>query len=223
MKVHDLMSTPPLAVPPDMTLRDLAVFLTEHDVSGVPVVTEGRVVGVVSASDIVERERGPDIESRTVWARLLRRRRPAAAYASTVGQAMRSPAITIEPWMSVYEAAWLMSTYDVNRLPVLDRDELVGVVARSDLVRFFARSDHDIERDVREKLALLEAPHISVTSDHGRVVLEGELGAELELTCLPHLVSGVPGVVDVDCRVTVRGEHHEPEPVARQAGGGEVP
>lgn len=216
VRVRDVMSAPPLTVPPDMSLRDLAAFLTEHDVSGVPVVEDGRVVGVVSASDIVERERGPDIDSRSLRSRFSRRRRPPAAYAATVGEAMRSPPITIEAWMSVYEAAWLMSFYDLNRLPVLDRDELVGVIARTDLVRYFARSDRDIERDVQEKIELLETPRISVTADHGRVMLEGELGSSIELACLPHLVSSVPGVVDVVSNVTLRVESgtSEPRPAA---------
>jgi len=204
VRVRDLMSTPPLVVPPDMGLRDLAVFLTQHDISGVPVVEEGSVVGVVSTSDVVERERGPDLESRSLRSRLLRRPRRTAACASCVGEAMRSPPITIQPWMSVYEAAWLMSFYDVNRLPVVDREELVGVVTRADLVRHFARSDSEIERDVREKIGLLEAPRISVAADHGRVQLEGQLGSAIELACLPHLVSSVPGVVDVESKVTLR-------------------
>ncbi len=102
---------------------------------------------------------------------------------------MRSPAITIEAWMSVYEAAWLMSAYDVNRLPVVDRDELVGVVTRSDLVRYFARSDHDVERDVRQKIALLESPRITVVAKHGSVLLEGELESAADLACLSHLVA----------------------------------
>jgi CBS domain-containing protein len=199
------MSKPPLTVPPQTSLRDLAALLTKHEISGVPVVENGRVVGVVSASDIVERERGPDVESRRrLLPRRRRRRRSGAAWASTVGQAMRSPPITIEAWMSVYEAAWLMSAYDVNRLPVIDRDELVGVITRSDLVRYFARSDQDIEGDVRQKLSVLEAPAIRVVAKHGRIVLEGELESAADLACLPHLVASVPGVTDVDSRVTLR-------------------
>jgi CBS domain-containing protein len=204
MRVRDVMSKPPLTVAPQMSLRDLAALLTDHEISGVPVVENGRVVGVVSASDIVERERGRDVESRGRFPRLRRRTRSSAAWASTVGQAMRSPPITIDAWMSVYEAAWLMSSSDVNRLPVVDRDELVGVITRSDLVRYFARSDQDIERDVIEKIALLEAPRISVVAKHGHVLLEGELEAAADLASLSHLVASVPGVTDVDSRVTLR-------------------
>jgi CBS domain-containing protein len=199
------MSKPPLTVTPQTSLRELAALLTKHEISGVPVVENGKLVGVVSASDIVERERGPDVDSgRRFLPRLHLRRPSAASWASTVGQAMRTPPITVDAWMSVYEAAWLMSSYDVNRLPVVDRDELVGVIARSDLVRYFARSDQDIERDVREKLAVLEAPRITVVAKHGRVVLAWELESAADLACLSHLVASVPGVTDVDSRVTLR-------------------
>lgn len=202
MRVKDVMSKPPVTVTPDTSLRDLAALLTEHEISGVPVVEGGRIVGVVSASDIVDRERGPE-ESHARLSWLRRQRRPRAASASTVREAMRSRAITVEAWMSVYEAAWLMSSYDVNRLPVVERDELVGVITRSDLVRYFARSDRDIERDVLEKIDLLETPRISVVSDHGRVVLEGEMMSEADLSSLRHLVSSVPGVLEVESRVTL--------------------
>ncbi len=211
MRVRDVMSKPPLTVPPQMCLRDLAALLTWHEISGVPVVENGRVVGVVSASDIVERERGPDVESGGRFPRLRRRARSGAASALTVGQAMKSPPITIDAWMSVYEAAWLMSSYDVNRLPVVDRDELVGVITRTDLVRYFARSDHEIERDVIEKIALLEAPRISVAAKHGRVLLEGEVESPADIACLSHLVASVPGVTDVDSRVTLRSATHASE------------
>lgn len=216
MRVRELMSAPPVAVPPEMGLRELTALLTEHEISGAPVVEGGRVVGVVSASDVVERERGPDPLSRRRLLRGRRHEQRPAAYAATVGDAMKSPPITIQPWMSVYEAAWLMSFYDVNRLPVVERGELVGVVSRADLVRYFARSDHDIEQDVREKIQLLEAPRITVTADHGRVRLEGELQSPLELACLPHLVSCVPGVVDVESTVTLSAASHatEAKPVA---------
>ncbi|HET8741969.1 MAG TPA: CBS domain-containing protein [Gaiella sp.] len=219
MRVRDVMSTPPLSVHPSTTLRNLAALLIEHRVSGVPVVMQGHVVGVVSAADVVDRERGPDVESRTLRSRLLRRQRRRAVTATTVGEAMTSPPITIDAWMSVYEAAWLMSTYGVGRLPVLDRDLLVGVITRTDLVRCFARSDAEIERDVREKIGVLEAPQVLVASTHGRVALDGEVGSELERRCLPHLVSSVPGVVDVECRVGVRGDRPQSAPVAASANG----
>jgi len=206
MRIGDLMTTPAVVVSPDATLREVAALLSRHRISGVPVVSDDEVVGIVSESDIIEKERGPDEKSRDLRGRLLHRQRSGAAYATTAGEAMTSPAVVAEAWMSAYEAAWLMSIHDVGRLPVFDRGTLVGVISRADLVRHFARSDADIERDVREDVInTLLVPDVGVRVDDGRVFLDGEVDHEADLRCLRHAVSRVPGVVAIDSRVKLRG------------------
>lgn len=206
MRICDLMTSPAVVVSPETTLREVAVLLSRHRIAGVPVVRDGEVVGMVSESDIIEKERGPDEESRDFVDRVLHRRRCAAAYATTAGEAMTSPPVVVDAWMSAYEAAWLMSIYDVGRLPVLDRGRLVGVVARADLIRYFARSDADIERDVHEYLIrILQEPDVDVHVEDGRVFLTGEVEYAADLGCLRHGVSRVPGVVAIDSQVRLRG------------------
>jgi CBS domain-containing protein len=206
MRVRDLMTSPAVAVSHQTTLRETAALLSRQRIAGVPVVRDGELVGVVSEADIIEKERGPDEASRDLASRLLRRKRSAAAYATTAGDAMTSPPVVVEAWMSDYEAAWLMSIHDVGRLPVLDRGTLVGVVARADLVRHFARSDSEIEHDIREDVIdTLLVADVDVRVDAGRVFLEGEVEHEADLGCLRHAVSRVPGVVAVYSRVTLRG------------------
>jgi CBS domain-containing protein len=205
LRVRELMSAGVVAVPASMSLHELARVLAENAISGVPVVDdERRVVGVVSESDIVEKERGPDEESYGRLARLLGRHPGAAAYATTAGEAMSSPPIVVEPWMSVYEAAWLMSIEDVNRLPVVESGRLVGVISRADLVRYFARPDADIAQDVGEELTLLSLYDLEVAVEQGHVVLRGEVDDAQNLGCLRHAISRIPGVVSVKPMVTVR-------------------
>lgn len=190
----------------DTPLRELARILSTHAISGVPVVDDaGRVIGVVSESDIVDKERGPDVKSER-WLSRLRGglEMNAAAYASTAGEAMTSPPVVVEPWMSVYEAAWMMSVDDVNRLPVVTDGKLVGVIARADLVRYFARSDGEIARDVRDELALLQLTDIDVEVRDGHVVLGGEADCDEDLRCIRHAIARVPGVVSVRSLVTLR-------------------
>jgi CBS domain-containing protein len=51
----DVMTTPVLGVRPDMTVRELATFLTDHQISGAPVLDESnRIVGVVSTTDLAQ-------------------------------------------------------------------------------------------------------------------------------------------------------------------------
>jgi CBS domain-containing protein len=210
VRVLDLMSRPALTVGRETPLREVASFLSDHHISGAPVVDDdGRLLGVVSESDIVEKERGLD-EDAGLLHRLGARFRashadPAAAAATTAGEAMTSPPITTQPTTSDYGAVWLMSEYDIDRLPVLDRGELVGVITRADLTREFARADTRIAADIRSSvLEALALPEVAVIVREGRVRLDGVVDRRSDRQCLAHAVSQVPGVVSVDLHVVER-------------------
>lgn len=206
MKVHALMTSPALSVSPDTPLRDVAALLTEHGISGLPVVSHGRVVGVVSQSDIVRKERGLESPPRSFLARRTWRRERPPADARTAGEVMTSPAVVIEDWMSEYHAAWLMSTLDISRLPVVHGETLVGVISCADLVRHFGRSDAEIEEEFEaavERYDPLEPDRLHVEVDHGLVTLDGEVEDEYDLEAVPRIASHVPGVVAVDSHLHV--------------------
>jgi len=205
LRVRDLMSSPVLTVSPETPLRDVARSLSESRISGAPVVSdEGRVLGVISESDIVEKERGCD--GPLAWWRPdpRARRRKALAGSVTATDAMQSPAVVVDAAASDYHAAWLMSEHDVNRLPVLEHGKLVGVVSRADLTREFARPDASIARDVQsqviEPLLVLD---VAVEVREGHVTLRGVVERDCDRECLPHAVSQVPGVVSVESEVVV--------------------
>jgi CBS domain-containing protein len=90
---------------------------------------------------------------------------------------MSAPAITAEPMWPVSEAAEVMLEHGVNRLPVVEDGRLVGSITRHDLIRLFARSDPEIERDIREAalrgLSCTEDLELSVRN--GEVTLRGEV------------------------------------------------
>ena len=67
---------------------------------------------------------------------------------------MTSPAVTITPRRSVADAAELMLEVGIDRLPVVDAGQLVGIVARADLVRAFTRGDEEIELEIRQDVLL---------------------------------------------------------------------
>lgn len=54
LRVRDIMTTETVTVPPELTIRDAMAFLATRHVSGAPVVASGKVLGVVSASDLID-------------------------------------------------------------------------------------------------------------------------------------------------------------------------
>jgi CBS domain-containing protein len=133
---------------------------------------------------------------------------------------MSSPPIAIAPDASAAEAARLMLDRRVNRLPVLDRGRLVGILTRADLVRAFVRDDDRISREIRSEVVLrgiyVKPTDVSVSVRGGEVVLEGEVPSRGKAERLVELVREVPGVVSV--RSNVRWLVDEKAPKGVRAG-----
>jgi CBS domain-containing protein len=216
MRVRDLMTTNVLTIGPEAPIRDVAAILVEHRISGLPVCSiEGHVLGVVSEGDILYKERDQS-ESRLGgplgW--LVYGGPPADAYdkaaAGTAGEAMSAPAITIAPYESVPTAAQLMTEHGVNRLPVVQDEELVGIVTRADLVRAFSRPDAEIEAEIRDdvlsRTMWIEDGHVHVQVERGAVTLRGDIDRRSDVVLLERLVRRVPGVIAVASSVTWRDD-----------------
>lgn len=205
MQIKELMTNNPIAVGPDTPLRDVAIILTEHGFSGLPVIGERlEVLGVVSEADILVKEQGPADRRGGVLGWLLADEVPDAAKlaARTAGEAMTSPAITVGPEAHVSYAARLMTENMIKRLPVVDsHGTLIGIVTQADLVRAFARPDHEIEREIREdvirRILWIEAPNLVVRVERGEATLSGRLDRRTDAELLEQFVARVPGVVSV--------------------------
>lgn len=211
MKIHEIMQRDVVTVAPETSLKDVAGLLVERRISGLPVCAEdGRVVGVISEADIVQKEQTDDFASNALLGHLLDQ-----AYgdgirfaARTAGGAMTAPAVTIRSSDDVAQAAHLMVTRRVNRLPVVDGARLVGIVTRSDLVRAFYRDDaailHEIEDDVLRSMLWIDPATLDITVEDGLVELDGRVDTKTIAEIIRACVRRVPGVVDVESRLTWR-------------------
>jgi CBS domain-containing protein len=202
MRVKDMMSSPVLSVAPDRGIKAIAQLLDRNRVAAVPVVENGQVVGIVSKSDLVTREQAFELDAGWIGRRL--HRPPQPRQGRTARDVMTSPALTVAPTLSAVGAAWLMTEHDAHHLPVVDRDKLVGIVSRSDLVRAFARSDDQIREEIVGEVLpafSLSANDVQVSVSNGEVILSGAIEDELTARCLPHAVQSVVGVVEIDSRL----------------------
>jgi len=139
MKVREVMSTPAITVTADAPWPEVAERLVSARISGVPVVTEaGRLVGVVTEADLlsqpafgVHRRGGLEavveiVDGHPEWLYELVRFNAA--------QLMSTAPVVAHSDDDVADAVRRMLTHHLKWLPVVDHDQVVGVVARRDLL-----------------------------------------------------------------------------------------
>ncbi len=209
MRVENLISRDVVTVGPETPLKEVAAILSRHRISGVPVCDAGRhVLGVVSEADILRKEEGraPSATGPLSWLFEAHDELLVKVSARTAGEAMTSPAITIEPGRPVSEAARLMLERQVNRLPVVLEGKLVGIVTRADLVRAFHRPDEEIVREISEDVLLgtlwISPDRVTISVERGEVSLAGETENRTQAELAVAYVRRVPGVVDVHSELT---------------------
>jgi CBS domain-containing protein len=117
--IRDVMTSNPTSCETSATVADAARVMAQEDVGPVPVVEGGRVVGIVTDRDIVVRvvAEGRDPSS------------------TTIGEIASSDLVTVQPDTNVDEALRLMAQNQVRRLPVVEGERLVGIVAQADVAR----------------------------------------------------------------------------------------
>jgi CBS domain-containing protein len=205
MIVADVMTTDVVKVRPSMPLKEVAEVLIARGISGVPVVdAEGRVLGVVSETDILAKEQGA-VERAGLLHRLLSpdtRSEQAKVEATTAAEAMTSPPVTTTPHATIAEAAATMLEHCVNRLPVVDGPSLRGIVTRADLVRAFIRPDaeiaHQVQDEVLRRRLWIKPEDVQVSVERGSVRLQGHVESDKVARKVESLVRDLPGVVEVD-------------------------
>ena len=212
LKVRDLMTREVVTARETTPVKDVARLLVERRISGVPVVDDGgRILGVISEGDLVVKEQGANSLKHRPLARIFgdaaeTRAQLAKVLALTAGDAMTAPAITITANALATEAAMTMTRRQVNRLPVVDGDELVGVITRADIVRAFARSDEEIALSVREdvlhKTLWLDPDSFEIAVDAGKVRLGGQADRRSEAEMIERITAMVPGVTGVSSELT---------------------
>ncbi len=222
--IRDVMTESVLSVHTDTPLREVALLLGDHRISGLPVVdADGAVVGVVSEADLLMKEQGPDAIPHRRFARFLGESRESRAQlaklrATTAGEAMSAPAVTIGPGRRLSEAAALMVARKVNRLPVIEAGKLLGIVTRADLVRAYVRTDDELARTIREDVLLrilwLDPSSFTVAVKDGVATIGGWVERRTTAQMIKRAVRMVPGMLDVRSDVAWEIDDTRPAPLA---------
>lgn len=113
--IRDIMSFPVKAVHPDMTIEEVVNILLRYGHTGVPVVKDGRLAGIISRRDVDKAMKH------------------GLAHAPVKGF-MTKDVVTVRPDLSWEEAQKLMVEHDIGRIPVVEDGKIVGIVSRSDVL-----------------------------------------------------------------------------------------
>ena len=116
MNIREVMTPNPSTVTPNDSIQSAARIMRDEDTGAVPVVENGRPVGIVTDRDIVVRfvAEGGQLNG-------------------PVRDIVSDQIVSATPDMSTREAAELMSEHQIRRLPVVENDRLVGIVSIGDL------------------------------------------------------------------------------------------
>jgi CBS domain-containing protein len=150
MTVSELMTRPVITVREHTPVVEIARTLLAHRLTGVPVVDEGdRVIGIVTEYDLVVQNANVHFPTflEVLDARIylsntrhfeeeLRR-----ALGTTAADVMTRKVLTIGPNDDISAAATLMVDKHINPIPVVENGTLVGIIARSDIIRHILLQD----------------------------------------------------------------------------------
>jgi len=130
MFVKSRMTTNPFTISPDQTIPDAQELMMKHGIRRLPVVKDGKLVGIVTKEDI-ERYSPSKANSLSMGeiTYLLSK--------TKIKQIMTKDLVTISPDALLEEAATLMRDQKVGFLPVVDGDKLVGIITESDIFDAF--------------------------------------------------------------------------------------
>ena len=128
--VKEAMKTNIAMVNPSMSVLEATKIMKKRKIGNVIVVEKKQPVGILTESDVIRKvvAEGKDVKK------------------VKVKEAMSNPLIIIDPYVTLEEAMKTMGKCNVRRLPVCEKDELIGIITQKDISRM-SPILHEISRE----------------------------------------------------------------------------
>ena len=120
LTTKDLMLDNPKSVTPELSVREARLLMEMEGIMQLPVLQHGKLVGIITDRDLCLSIHSPNEST------------------MRVEHCMTADPMTVTPDTPVYRTAQMLSTYKFGALPVVDGEELVGLITTSLLLAYFA-------------------------------------------------------------------------------------
>lgn len=144
LNASDIMTTDIISVKKNTTLKELAQILYENHINGAPVVDDNGVLeGIICESDLIRKDKKlhiPTVVAIFDWVLYLEspkniEKEIKRFNATIVEDLMTKNVITVDEKTPIDEIATLMDQKKISTIPVMDKNKLVGVIGKADLIR----------------------------------------------------------------------------------------
>ena len=135
--VKDIMKENVISIDSEMTVRDAAVKMKEKNVGCVIVTKQDSPVGIITERDFVTRIAANE-----------------KALSTTLSEVMSSPLTVIGPEETVWEAAEIMKSKGIHKVPVQEENKVVGIVTTTDLIEICSLGSDSSMREICDQILL---------------------------------------------------------------------
>jgi CBS domain-containing protein len=220
MIAYDVMTANVITDTPDMPITEIAKLLVEHRIGAMPVVTaDGRLLGIVSQTDLAHRSETDTEKRRKWWLSLIadndaRAREYIKTHGKTAKDVMTTVIISVAYDANLADVADALDKHGIRQLPVMRSGKMVGIISRADIVRALAQSattseglsNSELQRAVWDAIrqqAWLQSSYLNLSTKDGIVELYGAVQSADQRSALLVLVEGVAGVLKVADNLSV--------------------
>jgi CBS domain-containing protein len=139
--VRDVMKKSVISIDSSMTVQDAAKMMDDASIGAIVVIENGIAIGIITERDITRR--------------IVAKGKPLS---TNIKDVMSSPLVLINPDDSVWDAAQLMKSRRIHRIPAVKDNRLVGIVTTSDIVKLCSIGSDAEMRKITEQILLRIKP-----------------------------------------------------------------
>ena len=212
MKAAEVLESEVISVGPETSVSDVANLFLTRRINAVPVIDNGKLVGIVSEGDLIRRVETDTARHRSWWLELLISNEKLAteyvkSHARYAGEVMTRNVVTADENTPLDEIAKLFENHNIKRVPIVRGSKVIGIVSRADLLRVLAglheksepapSDDGAIHAEILKRLTRehwFASAQVEISVRGGIVKVDGVVLSPEQQSAIRVVVENVPGV-----------------------------